>query len=100
MTAWQCGGQGFESPQLHPDDQAVLLQEGGLSRSWCHRVGHWSAVEEGAEAGDGVLTAVGKDLGSEVDPDGRRLVGWAGGHRSARRSALGVGGPGRSAAAS
>jgi hypothetical protein len=19
MTAWQCGGQGFESPQLHPD---------------------------------------------------------------------------------
>jgi hypothetical protein len=24
MTAWQCGGQGFESPQLHPVDQAVL----------------------------------------------------------------------------
>ena len=21
---WQCGGQGFESPQLHPSDQAVL----------------------------------------------------------------------------
>ncbi len=21
---WQCGGQGFESPQLHPDDQGVL----------------------------------------------------------------------------
>jgi hypothetical protein len=25
MTAWQCGGQGFESPQLHSDDQGVLL---------------------------------------------------------------------------
>src|SRR3954452_16039931 len=25
------GGQGYESPQLHPDGQAVLLQEGGLS---------------------------------------------------------------------
>jgi hypothetical protein len=24
MTAWQCRGQGFESPQLHPLDQAVL----------------------------------------------------------------------------
>jgi hypothetical protein len=28
MTAWQCGGQGFESPQLHPVDQAVLRQGG------------------------------------------------------------------------
>ena len=34
MTAWQCGGQGFESPQLHPSDQAVLRWEGGLSRLW------------------------------------------------------------------
>ena len=33
MTAWQCGGQGFESPQLYPYDQGVLLREGGLSRS-------------------------------------------------------------------
>src|SRR4051812_45767282 len=70
------GGQGYESPQLHPDGQAVLLQEGGLSRSWCHRVGHWSAVEEGAEAGGGVLTAVGKELGSEVGPTGGD---WSGG---------------------
>src|SRR3712207_1616833 len=36
---WQCGGQGFESPQLHPCDQAVLLLEGGLSRSEERRVG-------------------------------------------------------------
>ena len=28
MTAWQCGGQGFESPQLHPDDQAALPMGG------------------------------------------------------------------------
>src|SRR5215213_10571293 len=34
MTAWQCGGQGFESPQLHPDDQAVSLRGSGLSRLW------------------------------------------------------------------
>ena len=34
MTAWQCGGQGFESPQLHPDDQAVLPRGSGLSRPW------------------------------------------------------------------
>ena len=32
MTAWQCGGQGFESPQLHPSDQAVLRFGGGLRR--------------------------------------------------------------------
>ena len=31
MTAWQCGGQGFESPQLHPSDQAVLRFGGRLS---------------------------------------------------------------------
>ena len=31
---WQCGGQGFESPQLHPDDQAVPPGESGLSRLW------------------------------------------------------------------
>ena len=24
MTAWQCGGQGFESPQLHPSEQGFL----------------------------------------------------------------------------
>ncbi len=24
MTAWQCGGQGVDSPQLHPINQAVL----------------------------------------------------------------------------
>jgi hypothetical protein len=28
MTAWQCGGQGFESPQLHAIDQAVSPPEG------------------------------------------------------------------------
>ena len=28
MTAWQCGGQGFESPQLHPYEQAVPPSEG------------------------------------------------------------------------
>ena len=24
MTAWQCKGQGLESPQLHPSEQAAL----------------------------------------------------------------------------
>ncbi len=27
-SRWQCGGQGFESPQLHPDDLGVLLSRG------------------------------------------------------------------------
>src|SRR4051812_37091120 len=52
MTAWQCGGQGFESPQLHPIEQAVLHAEGGLSRSWCRCGRHWSGG--GVEAGAGV----------------------------------------------
>jgi hypothetical protein len=30
MTAWQCGGQGFESPQLHPYEQGYLRR--ALSR--------------------------------------------------------------------
>ena len=35
MTAWQCGGQGFESPQLHPVEQGVPPLEGrpGSSRA-------------------------------------------------------------------
>jgi hypothetical protein len=35
MTAWQCGGQGFESPQLHPIDEALTADNAGqgLSRS-------------------------------------------------------------------
>jgi hypothetical protein len=37
MTAWQCGGQGFESPQLHPP-----------CRFWCQRGGHWSTCGAGS----------------------------------------------------
>jgi hypothetical protein len=41
-SAWQCGGQGFESPQLRPVDQAVLPREDSLSCIWCQRGGRWS----------------------------------------------------------
>ena len=34
VTAWQCVGQWFESPQLHLPDQAALLPEIGLRRPW------------------------------------------------------------------
>jgi|tagenome__1003787_1003787.scaffolds.fasta_scaffold20913793_2 hypothetical protein len=38
---WQCGGQGLESPQLHPVEQAVLHPEDGLTRLWLQLWGSW-----------------------------------------------------------
>jgi hypothetical protein len=40
--AWQCGGQGFESPQLHPSSIRLYShREDGRRHLWCQR-GHWS----------------------------------------------------------
>jgi hypothetical protein len=41
MTAWQCGGQGLESPQLHHSNRPFSHPgERPESFSWCHRGGH------------------------------------------------------------
>ena len=37
MRAWQCGGQGFESPQLHPSDDGGDPGPTGLTRPAHHR---------------------------------------------------------------
>ena len=34
QPSWQCGGQGFESPQLHSSSRPFSRREGGLSRFW------------------------------------------------------------------
>jgi hypothetical protein len=38
MTAWQCGGQGFESPQLHPSEQGFLCPARFQRSAWLQLV--------------------------------------------------------------
>jgi hypothetical protein len=82
MTAWQCGGQGFESPQLHPFDSGrTPARESGLSRG---RSGRRAAPAPGRAA----ARPVGPGCSPGCPPrqrGGRRPARWppgcAGAHR-------------------
>jgi hypothetical protein len=61
IAAWQCGGQGFEPPQLSHSNRPFSFRESGLSRLGATAAGYLIRWEADSELPD-VPSRVGRDV--------------------------------------